>query len=72
MGAEIRIGDRVIAQDALKLDAARVASALAELGVKHGERVAIVLRNDPDFQLLTTACRSPSTGTGAAPSYATS
>ncbi|MHB8695506.1 MAG: AMP-binding protein [Solirubrobacteraceae bacterium] len=56
MAAEIRIGDRVIAQDALKLDAARVASALVELGVKHGERVAIVLRNDPDFQLLTTAC----------------
>ena len=40
-GAEIRIGERVIAQDALKHDAAKVASALRAEGVQHGERVAI-------------------------------
>src|SRR5581483_3425532 len=56
MGAEIRIGERVISQDALRHNAAQVASALAAAGVKHGERVAIVCRNDPDFQLLTTGC----------------
>jgi long-chain acyl-CoA synthetase len=55
-GAEIRIGERVITQDALKHDAARVASALRAEGVQHGERIAIMMRNDPDFQLATTAC----------------
>ena len=55
-GAEIRIGERVIAQDALRHDAAKVAAALKAQGVQHGERVAIMMRNDPDFQLATTAC----------------
>jgi long-chain acyl-CoA synthetase len=56
MGAEIRIGERVISQDALRLDAAKVASALKDLGVQHGERVATVARNDPDALMISAAC----------------
>ena len=51
----IRIGQRVVAQGRLRQDAARVAGALAEAGVRHGERVAIILRNDPDFPMLSVA-----------------
>src|ERR1700722_14324686 len=52
----IRIGEREIPQDELKHDAAVIASALAGAGVQFGERVAIVLRNDPDFLMLSAAC----------------
>jgi long-chain acyl-CoA synthetase len=52
----IRIGERSISQDELKQRAALVAGALARGGVQFGERVAIVLRNDPDFLLLSAAC----------------
>jgi long-chain acyl-CoA synthetase len=52
----IRIGERELAHDELRTRAAVVAGALAEVGVKHGDRVAIVLRNDPDFLLLSAAC----------------
>ena len=52
----IRIGEREISHDALRARAARVAGALAAGGVEHGDRVAIVLRNDPDFLLLSAAC----------------
>jgi long-chain acyl-CoA synthetase len=55
-GPVIRIGDRVISQEELKLRAARVASALAAGGVQHGQRVSIVVRNDPDFLMLSAAC----------------
>ncbi|HWF54203.1 MAG TPA: AMP-binding protein [Solirubrobacteraceae bacterium] len=55
-GPVIRIGDRVIAQDALRRDAARVAAGLLALGVEHGERVAIVMRNEPEYLLLSAAC----------------
>jgi long-chain acyl-CoA synthetase len=51
----IRIGRRVIRQERLREDAARVARALAEAGVAHGERVAVILRNDVDFPLLSVA-----------------
>src|ERR1700685_3103821 len=52
----IRIGDREIPHDELRARAAVVAGALAAIGVEHGDRVAIVLRNDPDFLLLSAAC----------------
>ena len=52
----IRIGDRSVEQDELKQRAAVLAGALAASGVQFGERVAIVLRNDPDFLLLSAAC----------------
>jgi long-chain acyl-CoA synthetase len=55
-GPVIRIGERVIPQDDLRVAAARTASAIAAAGVQHAERVAIVLRNDPDFPLLSIAC----------------
>jgi long-chain acyl-CoA synthetase len=52
----IRIGERAIPHDELKTRAAVVAGALAAAGVEHGDRVAMVLRNDPDFLLLSAAC----------------
>ncbi len=51
----IRIGERVLSHATLKQDAARVAGGLAAAGVEHGDRVAIVLRNDPNFLMLTAA-----------------
>jgi long-chain acyl-CoA synthetase len=56
VGPVIQIGERVVAQEDLKLRAACAAGALAGAGVEHGERVAIVVRNDPDFLLLSAAC----------------
>jgi long-chain acyl-CoA synthetase len=53
--ATVRIGDRVIEQSALKERASRVAAAMVAAGVQHGERVAIVLRNDPEFLMLSAA-----------------
>src|ERR1700722_11199439 len=55
-GHVIRIGDRIVEQDELKQRAAVLAGALAASGVQFGERVAIVVRNDPDFLLLSAAC----------------
>jgi long-chain acyl-CoA synthetase len=52
----IRIGDRVLPQEEFKQRAAVVAGALDAGGVQFGDRVAIVLRNDPDFLLLSAAC----------------
>jgi long-chain acyl-CoA synthetase len=52
----IRIGEREVGQDELKLRAARVARALLAAGVNHGERVSVVVRNDPDFLMLSAAC----------------
>jgi long-chain acyl-CoA synthetase len=52
----IRIGAREIPQDSLREDAARVANGLADAGLARGERVAIVLRNDVEFPLLSAAC----------------
>src|SRR3954469_25740147 len=53
--ATVRIGDRVIEQSALKERASRAAAAIVAAGVQHGERVAIVLRNDPAFLMLSAA-----------------
>ena len=36
--------------------AARIAGALRDAGVEHGDRVAIVLRNEPTFLALSAAC----------------
>ena len=52
----VRIGGREIPHAEIKERAARVASALADLGVQHGERVAIVMRNDPEFLTVSAAC----------------
>jgi long-chain acyl-CoA synthetase len=52
----IRIGEREISHDELRARAAVIAGALASIGVEHGDRAAIVLRNDPDFLLLSAAC----------------
>ncbi len=52
----IRIGEREIPHDELKRQAARLAGGLAAHGVEFGERVAMVLRNDPDFLLVSAAC----------------
>jgi long-chain acyl-CoA synthetase len=51
----IRIGERVVPHASLRAGAARVAGALAKAGVVHGDRVTIVLRNDPDFLMLSAA-----------------
>ena len=54
-GPSIQIGERVISQDSLRAEATRVASALVDAGVERGERIAIVLRNDPVFPMLSLA-----------------
>jgi long-chain acyl-CoA synthetase len=54
--AVIRIGERVVEQDELRQRAAQLAGGLAAHGVEFGDRVALVLRNDPDFLLLSAAC----------------
>lgn len=53
--ATVRIGDRVITHAALRERAGRAASAMHAAGVEHGDRVGIVLRNDPEFLMLSTA-----------------
>jgi long-chain acyl-CoA synthetase len=52
----IRIGERSIAHEDLRARAAVTAGALAASDVRHGDRVAIVMRNDPDFLMLSAAC----------------
>ena len=52
----VRIGARVITHEAVKLAAARTAGALQALGVGPGDRVAVVMRNDPDFLMISAAC----------------
>ena len=46
-GPVVRYGDREIPHDELRTQAARTAAGLAQAGVAHGDRVALVLRNDP-------------------------
>ncbi len=52
----VRFGERQIPHDELKAHAAKIASALAAAGVEHGDRVAIVLRNEPAFLALSAGC----------------
>jgi long-chain acyl-CoA synthetase len=51
----IRIGEREVSQQDLRQDAARVAGGLYAHGVMRGERIAIVMRNDPAFSMLSIA-----------------
>ena len=51
----VRYGERRISQTALKQRAAQAAGALADAGVEHGGRIAIVMRNEPDFVTLSAA-----------------
>ena len=55
-GPVVRYGEREIPHDALRLEAARTAAGLAEAGVRHSDRVALVLRNEPTFLSLSAAC----------------
>ena len=52
----VRFGEREIPHDELTAEAARIAGALRDAGVEHGDRVAIVLRNEPAFLALSAAC----------------
>jgi long-chain acyl-CoA synthetase len=52
----VRIGEREISHGEIKARAARVAGALSTAGVTHGDRVALVLRNEPSFLTLSAAC----------------
>ena len=51
----VRIGSRTIPHAVLKDRAARAAAAMRDAGVKHGDRIAIVLRNEPEFLMLSAA-----------------
>ncbi|HEX4107220.1 MAG TPA: AMP-binding protein [Solirubrobacteraceae bacterium] len=57
MTAMIRCGEQELTQEQLLTDAARQASGLAALGVKAGDRVAIVVRNEPAFVSVSFAVR---------------
>jgi long-chain acyl-CoA synthetase len=52
----VRYGQGSISHAELRAAAARIASALHAEGVRHGDRVAIVLRNEPTFLTLSAAC----------------
>jgi long-chain acyl-CoA synthetase len=55
-GPMVRYGDREIPHEELRTEAARTAAGLVEAGVRHGDRVALVLRNEPTFLSLSAAC----------------
>ena len=55
-GPMVRYGDREIPHEELRVQAARTAAGLVEAGVRHGDRVALVLRNEPTFLSLSAAC----------------
>jgi long-chain acyl-CoA synthetase len=52
----VSYGDREIPHEELRTEAARTAAGLVEAGVRHGDRVALVLRNEPTFLSLSAAC----------------
>ena len=52
----VRFGEREIPHDDVTAQAAKIAGALGEGGVEHGDRVAIVLRNEPAFLAISAAC----------------
>jgi long-chain acyl-CoA synthetase len=52
----VRFGEQEIPHEELRGQAARVAAALRRAGVGFGDRVAIVLRNEPTFLTLSAAC----------------
>lgn len=55
MATGVRFGDRMRAYDELGARAARIATGLAGLGIGSGDRVAIMLRNEPAFLEITDA-----------------
>jgi long-chain acyl-CoA synthetase len=55
-GPMVRYGQREIAHAELRAEAARTAAGLVQAGVEHGDRVALVLRNEPTFLSLSAAC----------------
>jgi long-chain acyl-CoA synthetase len=52
----VRFGEREVPHDELTARAATIAAALGDAGVALGDRVAIVLRNEPTFLALSAAC----------------
>ena len=55
-GPVVRYGEREIPHETVRLEAARTAAGLTEAGVRHSDRVALVLRNEPTFLSLSAAC----------------
>jgi long-chain acyl-CoA synthetase len=55
-GPMVSYGEREISHAELRAEAARTAAGLVAAGVQHGDRVALVLRNDPTFLSLSAAC----------------
>ncbi|HEX2316294.1 MAG TPA: AMP-binding protein [Thermomonospora sp.] len=55
MASGVRFGERLRSYDELRARAARIASGLAALGVGAGDRVAVMLRNEPAFLEVTEA-----------------
>jgi long-chain acyl-CoA synthetase len=55
-GPMVSYGEREIPHEELRTEAARTAAGLVAAGVQHGDRVALVLRNDPTFLSLSAAC----------------
>ena len=60
----VRFGEREIPHDDVTAQAAKIAGALGEAGVEHGDRVAIVLRNEPTFLAISAACSQIGRGGG--------
>ena len=52
----VRFGEDEIRHDELTAYAATIAAALRDAGVAHGDRIAIVLRNEPTFLALSAGC----------------
>jgi long-chain acyl-CoA synthetase len=52
----VRFGEREISHAELTGLAARIAEALSASGVAHGDRAALVLRNEPLFLAVSAAC----------------
>jgi long-chain acyl-CoA synthetase len=52
----VRFGEREIPHDDVTAQAAKIAGALGDAGVEYGDRVAIVLRNEPTFLAISAAC----------------
>ena len=57
MSASLYFGDVVRDGDALRDRGARLAGGLRALGVREGDVVAVLLRNDPAFADVIHACR---------------
>ena len=57
MSASLHFGDIVRDADALRERGIRLAGGLRSLGVREGDVVAVLLRNDPVFADVIHACR---------------